>query len=103
MSFNWQQEEKEKYFKIAESKISAAGFDDLLEVDRTCFGVTGDKKVKVFLKAFHRKGHTKRWWEAKRTMENLHEQRTIKNRFGQTEKALLIHGYMLIEMEEDDK
>lgn len=103
MSFTWQQAEKEKYFKRAEEIIEAAGFTDLLVVDRESFGITKEKQAKVFLKPFHRAGYTRRWWEAKRAIFTLQEQAAPRNTFGKSEKTILIHGFMLVEMEEADK
>lgn len=40
MRFNWQQSEKEKYFKRAEKQLRDAGID-YISVDRTKFGVKG--------------------------------------------------------------
>ena len=103
MKFGWTGEEKEKYFVKAEQQIEAAGFTDILVVDRTAFGISGTDMVKVFIEPIHRHGFTRHWWEAKRAIENLHEQEPHKNQFGKKEKSILIHGYMLIEMEEGDK
>lgn len=66
MRFGWTDEEKEKYFIKAEQQIEAAGFTDSLKIDKTSFGVQG-QKMKVFLTPFHRAGNTKKWWEAKAT------------------------------------
>ena len=103
MSFQWTSEEKEKYFVTAENQIEAAGFTDLLKVDRGSFGISGKGMVKIFIVPFHRQGFTRHWWEAKRAMENLHEVEPPRNQFGKKEKTILIHGYMLIEMEEVDR
>lgn len=102
MRFGWTDEEKEKYFIKAEQQIEAAGFTDFLKIDKTSFGVQG-QKMKVFLTPFHRAGNTKKWWEAKRNMPNLRENETPRNQFGKKEKTILIHGYMVMEMEECDK
>lgn len=102
MRFGWTDEEKEKYFIKAEQQIEAAGFADLLKIDKTSFGVQGQEK-KVFLTPFHRAGNTKKWWEAKRNMPNLRENKPTRNRFGKKERTILIHGYMVIEMEDCDK
>ena len=88
MRFGWTDEEKEKYFIKAEQQIEA--------------GVQG-QKMKVFLTPFHRAGNTKKWWEAKRNMPNLRENEPPRNQFGKKEKTILIHGYMVMEMEECDK
>ena len=80
MRFGWTDEEKEKYFIKAEQQIEAAGFTP-----------------------FHRAGNTKKWWEAKRNMPNLRENEPPRNQFGKKEKTILIHGYMVMEMEECDK
>lgn len=41
MRFGWTDAEKEKYFIKAEQQIEAAGFTDLLKIDKTSFGVRG--------------------------------------------------------------
>ena len=48
MRFGWTDEEKEKYFIKAEQQIEAAGFTDFLKIDKTSFGVQG-QKMKVML------------------------------------------------------
>lgn len=101
MSFTWTQTEKERYFTKAAGIIHAAGFDDLLVIERTSFGMQG-REMKVYFKPFHRSGNTRRWWEAMRTIENLHEVAGKKNQFGKKEKTLMIRGYMSIEAMEDD-
>lgn len=103
MSFDWQQDSKEKYYVAAEKAIKAAGFDDLLKVDRGAFGTMKDNRVKVHIIPFRRDGNTKHWWEAKRNIENLYEQQTQKDSYGRKQKTILIHGFMLFEMEESDK
>lgn len=52
MSFDWQQESKERYFRMAEEKIEAAGFGDFLHIDRTAFGTVAGKTVKVYMERF---------------------------------------------------
>lgn len=59
MRFGWTDEEKEKYFIKAEQQIEAAGFTDFLKIDKTSFGVQG-QKMKVFLTPFHRADNTER-------------------------------------------
>ena len=102
MRFGWTDEEKEKYFIKAEQQIEAAGFTDFLKIDKAGRAVEG-QKMKVFLTPFHRAGNTKKWWEAKRNMPNLRENEPPRNQFGKKEKTILIHGYMVMEMEECDK
>ena len=50
MRFGWTDAEKEKYFIKAEQQIEAAGFTDLLKIDKTSFGVRG-QEMKVFHKS----------------------------------------------------
>lgn len=38
MRFDWKPESKERYFQKAEAAVKAAGFDDILRVDRDQFG-----------------------------------------------------------------
>lgn len=72
MRFDWKPESKERYFRKAEAAVKAAGFDDILRVDRDQFSVVKGT-VKVHFKPISRDGKTRRWWEAKRTIENMHE------------------------------
>ena len=51
MRFGWTDEEKEKYFIKAEQQIEAAGFTDFLKIDKTSFGVQG-QKMKYFSRRF---------------------------------------------------
>ena len=39
MRFDWKPEPKERYFRKAEAAVKAAGFDDILRVDRDQFSV----------------------------------------------------------------
>lgn len=102
MTFDWKEESKERYFRKAEEQIEAAGFTDILEIDRGAFATVADG-MKVYLKPINRSGHTKRWWEAKRMIENLSEQKTQKDNYGRKQKTIFIHGYMTFEPEECDK
>lgn len=55
MRFDWKPESKERYFRKAEAAVKAAGFDDILRVDRDQFSVIkGTVKV-------HFKPDFKRW------------------------------------------
>lgn len=67
MSFDWRPESKDRYFRKAEAAVKAAGFDDILRVDRDQFSVVKGT-VKVHFKPISRDGKTRRWWEAKRTL-----------------------------------
>lgn len=47
MRFDWKPESKERYFRKAEAAVKAAGFDDILRVDRDQFSVVkGTVKVR---------------------------------------------------------
>ncbi len=102
MSFDWKAESKERYFRKAEEKVKAAGFDDILQVDKTIFAI-GRDTVKVHFKMIPRRGKTKRWWEAKRKIKELEEQKPTKDNYGRAEKTIFIHAYMILEMEEQDR
>lgn len=39
MRFDWKPESKERYFRKAEAAVKAAGFNDILRVDRDQFSV----------------------------------------------------------------
>lgn len=68
MRFDWKPESKERYFRKAEAAVKAAGFDDILQIDKDQFSIIKGT-VKVFFKPISRNGKTRRWWEAKRTIE----------------------------------
>lgn len=102
MSFDWQQDSKERYFRKAEERIEAAGFGDILQINKDGFA-TVKGNVKVFFKPIKREGNTRRWWEAKRTFEGVEENTAGSDEYGRKRKTLFIHGYMILEMEEQDK
>ena len=70
MRFDWKPESKDRYFRKAEAAVKAAGFDDILRVDRDQFSIVKGT-VKVHFKPISRDGKTRRWWEAKRTIERI--------------------------------
>ena len=43
MRFDWKPESKERYFRKAEAAVKAAGFDDILRVDRDQFSVSRER------------------------------------------------------------
>lgn len=55
MSFDWQPESKDRYFRKAEAAVKAAGFDDILRVDRDQFSIVKGT-VKVHFKPISRDG-----------------------------------------------
>ena len=67
MSFDWQPESKDRYFRKAEAAVKAAGFDDILQISREQFAIT-KSTVKVYFKPIPREGKTRRWWEAKKSI-----------------------------------
>ena len=73
MSFDWQQASKERYFRMAEEKIEAAGFSDFLHIDRTAFGTVAGKTVKVYMEKIHRIGNVRRWQQARKAFPELKE------------------------------
>lgn len=83
MRFNWKPESKERYFRKAEAAVKGT--------------------VKVHFKPISRDGKTRRWWEAKRTIENMHEVPPAKDQFGRKHKSIFIHAFMILEMEEQDE
>lgn len=102
MMFDWKQESKERYFRKAEAVVKETGFDDILWVDRDKFSVIKGM-IKVYFKPISRDGKTRRWWEARRTIENMHEVHPPKDQFGRKHKSIFIHTYMILEMEDQDK
>lgn len=61
MRFDWKPESKDRYFRKAEAAVKAAGFDDILRVDRDQFSIVKGT-VKVHFKPISRDGKTRRWW-----------------------------------------
>ena len=55
---------KEKYFKIAEKRIKAAGFEEMLHIDRTQFTASAKGYVKVYLQAVRREKNFRKWQKA---------------------------------------
>lgn len=102
MRFDWKPESKERYFKKAEVTVKAAGFDDILQVDRDQFSVIKGT-VKVHFKPISRDGKTRRWWEAKKSITGMQEQSGGRDEFGRKKKTIFIHAYMVLEMEEQDR
>ena len=102
MSFDLRPESKDRYFRKAEAAVKAAGFDDILQISKEQFAIT-KSTVKVYFKPIPREGKTRRWWEAKRTIENMHEVPPAKDQFGRKHKSIFIHAYMILEMEEQDR
>ena len=102
VAFDWREETKEKYFAKAEKTVKAAGFDDLLKLDKGKFTVTKET-IRVYFKSFPRKGNTKRWYEAKREIKGLEEQKAIKSSYGRKIKTVYLHAQMDLEREEKDK
>lgn len=102
MRFDWKPESKERYFRKAEAAVKAAGFDDILRIDRDQFSIVKGT-VKVYFKPISRDGMTRRWWEAKRTLEGMSEQSAGRDQFGRKRKTIFIHAYMVLEMEEQDR
>lgn len=57
MRFDWKPESKERYFRKAEAAVKAAGFNDILRVDRDQFSVVKGT-VKVLQTDFERRENT---------------------------------------------
>ena len=102
MSFDWQPESKDRYFRKAEAAVKAAGFDDILQISREQFAIT-KSTVKVYFKPIPREGKTRRWWEAKKSIAGMQEQSGGRDEFGRKKKTIFIHAYMILEMEEQVK
>ena len=102
MSFDWQPESKDRYFRKAEAAVKAAGFDDILRVDRDQFSIVKGT-VKAHFKPISRDGKTRRWWEAKKSIAGMQEQSGGRDEFGRKKKTIFIHAYMVLEMEEQDR
>lgn len=99
MRFDWKQESKEQYFRRAEEQIEKAGFVGFLNVDRSQFGVVGDRSVKVYTQPIHHAGNMRLWWQAKRTIENFKEVEERRNQFGKKIKRIYLKGCFEIEMD----
>lgn len=102
MRFDWQQDSKEQYFRIAQEQIDGAGFRDFMRIDKSKFSVVADKVIKVHMQPIHRSGNMRMWWQVRRKLKDLKEQQPPKNQYGKMVKTLFIYGYIEIEMEEDE-
>lgn len=58
MSFDWRPESKDRYFRKAEAAVKAAGFDDILRVDRDQFSVVKGNGQGTFQTDFERRENT---------------------------------------------
>lgn len=99
MRFDWQQDSKERYFQIAQKQIEAAGFAGFLKIDRSQFGVVGDRLVKVYTQPIHHSRNMREWWQVKRTLENFKEMKERRNQFGTKIKPIYLKGYFEVEMD----
>lgn len=88
MKFDWQEESKERYFRMAEERIEAAGFSDFLHIDRTAFGMVAGKTVKVYVEKIHRIGNVRRWQQARKVFPELKECTSPCNSYGKKEKMI---------------
>lgn len=102
MSFDWQQSTKERYFRKVEEIIKEVNLEGFLEVDRSKFAIKEDK-VKVFFVRIRRTGSTKKWYEARRLIEGLQELPVERDNCGKPIKGVYISGYIVLDMEEQDK
>ena len=102
MRFDWKPESKERYFRKAEAAVKAAGFDDILRVDKDQFSIVKGT-VKVHFKPISRDGKTRRWREAKKSIAGMQEKPGGRDEFGRKKKTIFIHAYMALEMEEQDR
>lgn len=102
MMFDWQQDSKERYFRIAQEQIDTAGFRDFLRIDKSKFSVVADKAVKVHMQPIHRSGNMRMWWQVRRALKNLKEQQPPKNQYGKIGQTLFIYSHIEIEMEENE-
>lgn len=82
MRFDWKPESKERYFRKAEAAVKAAGFDDILRVDRDQFSVVKGT-VKVHFKPISRDG----------TNENIQTETSVHctNRVHTAVQAATVH------------
>lgn len=93
---------KEKYFKIAERRIKAAGFEEMLHIDRTQFTASAKSYVKVYLQAVRREKNFRKWQKAMREVAGFTSVTITRRRKKWEEKDIYLRGYIRIE-EGDEK
>lgn len=55
MRFDWKPESKDRYFRKAEAAVKAAGFDDILRVDRDQFSIVKRERLRICMKCLRQK------------------------------------------------
>lgn len=96
--FNWTPEEKEHYYRIAESRIKRAGLSKVLKIDRQQFGVNHGITAKIYLRPLIKKGNQENWNRAKHRISGFKE---IKFNFinkNRDREEIYYKGYIEITM-----
>ena len=70
MRFDWKPESKERYFRKAEAAVKAAGFDDILRVDKDQFSIVKGTVKVHFKNARHTIGRRKQPFMSGRIRRN---------------------------------
>lgn len=94
--FDWTEESKERYWKIAEERIKDAGLEGIIKIDRLQFSTIKDN-VKVHIQPIHTRGNFRVWASVKR-LEGFTERKPNKNTFGKAVKPIFYHGWFTIPM-----
>lgn len=102
MKFDWKPESKARYFQKAEAAVKAAGYEDILIVDRDKFA-TVKNMVKVYFKPIKRKGNTKRYHAARKAIQGVGDNSIYRNEFGNNGKTVFIHAYILMDFAKRDQ
>lgn len=95
--FDFKQESKEKYYKIAEKKIKKIKAEEVIKIDRDRFSVLAGKKVKVFIKPIRKKDNLQLWQKIKKKIPEFREEE-IEKKPQVKETSIFLSGYFLLDM-----
>lgn len=96
--FSWTQEEKEYYYRLAEEKITGAGLQGKIRIDKSRFTLKAGRIVKVYIKALRKIGN-KETWSRLKVIDGFEEERKGYNEFGEIETTIFFYGCICICME----
>lgn len=98
-TFDWSTQRKEKYYKRLDEVLLKIK-NDMLETDRSRFGVREGKIVKVYIKRFRAKGNEKAIARLKK-YKNFHEVNRRNKEYGRMEVKFYYDGWFEFDLEEE--
>ena len=94
--FDWTEESKEKYWKIAQERINDAGLSEIVYIDRLRFS-TMKENVKVHIQPIKTKGNFRVWARIKR-IKGFEENQANKKGLARSQKNMFYHGCFVMPM-----